>query len=52
MQIGSAPAAASGWAPPPQIAPVTPLPGMYQSVGTAPATPLAKVRVFFLGMQW
>ena len=52
MQIGTMPAAPSGWAAPTQITPVGQLPGMFQSVGTSPATPMAKVRVFFLGMQW
>jgi hypothetical protein len=52
MQIGTAPAAPSGWAPPAKIAPVDPLPGMFKSVGESPPQPDAKVRVFFLGMQW
>jgi hypothetical protein len=51
-QVGSAPAAPGGWTPPGQIAPISPPPGMFQSVGDAPAQPMAKVRVFFLGMQW
>ena len=32
--------------------PVDPLPGMFKSVGDMPPQPGAKVRVFFLGMQW
>jgi hypothetical protein len=50
-QIGTLPSAPAGWTPPATIAPVNPLPGMFQSVGTTPQ-PGAKVRVFFLGMQW
>jgi hypothetical protein len=52
MQIGNMPTAAAGWMPPAKISPVNPLPAMFQSVGDAPAQPGAKVRVFFLGMQW
>jgi hypothetical protein len=52
MQIGTAPAAPAGWAPPARITPVDPVPGMFKSVGDMPAQPGAKVRVFFLGMQW
>jgi len=52
MQIGAAPAAPNGWAPPSRITPVDPLPGMFKSVGDTPPQPDAKVRVFFLGMQW
>jgi hypothetical protein len=50
--IGTLPSAPSGWAPPASIAPVSPLPGMFQSVGTSPNPAVGKVRVFFLGMQW
>jgi hypothetical protein len=50
--VGTGPTAAPGWTPLTQITPVSPLPGMFQSVGAAPGQPLAKVRVFFLGMQW
>jgi hypothetical protein len=50
--IGTLQSAASGWAPPASIAPVSPLPGMFQSVGTSPNPAVGKVRVFFLGMQW
>src|SRR5262245_13194334 len=51
-QIGTASAAPAGWAPPSKITPVDPLPGMFKSVGDTPAQPDARVRVFFLGMQW
>jgi hypothetical protein len=52
MQIGTASAAPSGWTPPARISPVDPLPGMFKSVGDMPPQPGAKIRVFFLGMQW
>ena len=52
MQIGTSPLAPAGWTPPTKITPVSPLPGTFQSVGDTPAQPGAKVRVFFLGMQW
>ena len=52
MQIGTAAAAPAGWAPPARITPIDPPPGMFKSVGDAPPQPAAKVRVFFLGMQW
>jgi hypothetical protein len=52
MQIGTASAAPSGWTPPARITPVDPVPGMFKSVGDMPPQPGAKVRVFFLGMQW
>jgi hypothetical protein len=51
-QIGTLPTAPAGWAPPAKITPVDPPPGMFHSTGDAPAQPGAKVRVFFLGMQW
>ncbi len=51
VQIGSAPAAPAGWAPPTKITPVTDLPGKFQSVGDTPP-PGTKVRVFFFGMQF
>jgi hypothetical protein len=51
-QIGLLPSAPAGWAPPRKITPINPPPGMFQSTGDAPAQPGAKVRVFFLGMQW
>jgi hypothetical protein len=52
MQLGIAPAAAGNWAPPSKITPIDSLPGMWKSVGETPPQPGAKVRVFFLGMQW
>jgi hypothetical protein len=52
VQIGTLPSAPAGWAPPAKITPVNPPPGMFQSTGDAPAQSGAKVRVFFLGMQW
>jgi hypothetical protein len=52
MQIGTLPTAPAGWAPPASITPLNPLPGKFQSTSTTPAQPGAKVRVFFLGMQW
>jgi hypothetical protein len=52
MQIGTATVAPSGWARPAKIVPVDPLPGTFKSVGDTPPQPDAKVRVFFLGMQW
>ncbi len=51
VQIGSAPPAPAGWAPPTKITPVTDLPGKFQSVGDTPP-PGTKVRVFFFGMQF
>jgi hypothetical protein len=51
-QIGTLPTVPAGWMPPARITPANPLPGMFQSVGDTPAQPAAKVRVFFLGMQW
>ena len=51
-QIGTLPSAPAAWTPPAKITPVNPLPGMFQSTGDVPAQPGAKVRVFFLGMQW
>jgi len=50
-QIGSAPTAPAGWAPPAKITPVADLPGKFQSVADTPP-PGTKVRVFFFGMQF
>lgn len=50
-QIGTMPTVPAGWAPPAKITPVDPPPGMFRSVSDTPQ-PGAKVRVFFLGMQW
>jgi hypothetical protein len=52
LPIGTASSAPAGWTPPAKITPVNPVPGMFKSVGDAPAQAAAKVRVFFLGMQW
>ena len=52
VAIGTTEAAPTGWMPPARITPVDPVPGMFKSVGDAPPQPAAKVRVFFLGMQW
>jgi len=51
VQIGTAPTAPAGWAPPAKITPVPDLPGKFQSVGDTPP-PGDKVRVFFFGMQF
>lgn len=51
VQIGSAPTAPAGWAPPTKITPVTDLPGKFQSVADTPPSG-ARVRVFFFGMQF
>jgi len=51
VQIGTMPTVPAGWAPPAKIAPVDPPPGMFKVVSDTPQ-PGAKVRVFFLGMQW
>jgi hypothetical protein len=51
VPIGTMPTLREGWSPPAKITLVDPPPGMFKSVSDTPQ-PGAKVRVFFLGMQW